>query len=508
MKRVETITINGIVFNIDNDAYSGLRNYLDVLGKYFENEQGGNEIIADIEARISELLMERDGGNTQVVTKTDIARLMETLGSVEDIAGTDSEAETENTSTVPPKQAKASKRLYRDPDKRYLGGVCSGFGIWLGINPLFLRILFIAGIFFFWPWTVFIYIILWIIMPLAKTTAQKLEMRGEPVNISNIEKSVKETLSDSNLSQSFRQFLSEAGVFFGKIISIIARIFIIIFGLALFMSGIGIVVAICSLFFMQDFIFSREVEWDFFSFNELLQQMISPVSYQILSISFVIIVALIVFAFMFWGIKLMTGLRIKHRFIHFFLLFIWIGAIVACLITGFSEARNYTWHNETKDTKILAASDTLYLSAIPFDLKISNNPLEIYFDKDNERFYGKPNLRIYKSDDKQVRLIIEKESQGKNKLEAFQLAENIEYEMDIQGSTITFASYFTVIPEDQWKFQVLNLTLYVPEGTIIIADNYLCNDRLSRWFNWRYHPECCTWIMTEKKGLQHLDTKK
>jgi phage shock protein PspC (stress-responsive transcriptional regulator) len=508
MKRVETININGIVFGIDNDAYDRLTAYMEALSKYFNNEQGGNEIISDIEARIAELFAERSG---EVITTTDVSQAISVLGSLEDITGTNNAnagSACSETNSEAPKIEKLPKRLYRDPDKRYLGGVCAGLSNWFGINPVILRILFVVTVlvWFIGFIPIVTYIVLWMIIPLAKTTAQKLEMRGKPVNISNIEKSIKEQLSSSELKQSFRQFLSEAGEVINKLFQIVIRVAGAIFGLMLSLYGIGIILFAGALLFMQDFIFRQTVEWDLLSFNELLRHIIPSVSYYILYVCAILIVLLFVSACVFWGGKLMTGYRVKNRSVHILLTLVWVGMIGIAVIVGVSEGRNYMWHNEIIETKTLAAAtDTLYLGAIPSSLKISNNPLEVYYDKDKGRFYGKPNLDIRKSNEERIRWTVERRSQGKNKLEAYQYAEAIVYEITVDDSLLTFPIFFTVEPQDRWKFQFLHITVYVPEGTVIIADQTLCEDRMffGYWHYWQNNPEC-KWVMTADKGLQRL----
>ncbi len=510
MKRVETININGIVFSIDDDAYDKLGSYLDALGKYFESEQGGGEIIADIEARISELFAERDGGITQVVTMEDVTKVIETLGSPEDIAGADTDFETGNAPPPRPVQSgKTSKRLYRDPDQRYLGGVCSGIAAWLGINPLAVRLVFLIAVFFYGS-SAFVYFLLWIIIPKAKTTAQKLEMRGEPVTISNIEKNIKESFSDPSLKHSFRDFLNEAGEFLGKVFGVIWRIFTILLGLELFLIGICLGICFVSLVLVQDIAFNEWVEWDFLSFNELFQHIISPASYIVLLICALLIVGLLIFAFLFWGIKLITGFKIKHKLLHVALSVVWIAAIVTGIIVGISQARNFAWRNDQiVETRQIKPAGTLHLAVKSSQLYISNNPMDVYFDKDNKCFYGKPDLRIWKSDDGQTKLRFNRESQGESKRAAYQYAENITYNVEIRDSLLTFDPYFMVTPQDKWKFQTLDVVLYIPVGTIIIADDTLCNDRiLGRWSRWHFFNNNCTWVMTEDNGLQPLDKKE
>ena len=521
MKRVETIHINGIVFSIEDDAFVKLGSYLDTLSKYFENEQGGREIITDIEARIAELFAEQDGSARQVITMTDVTKVIETLGTPEDIAGANTDFETGD---VPPPQSKQqppkpSRRLYRDPDRRYLGGVCAGLSAWLGINPVILRLVFVLFVLLPFPrfiiniygvhghglpgFFILIYCVLWIVIPKAKTTAQKLSMRGEPVTIGNIEKNIKENLSDPMLKQSFHNFLDEAGEFFGKLFGIVGRIIVILLGLLLFFWGICSVITLVSLLFMQDIIFNDMVEWDYLPFTELFRHIISPTSYTILLICAILTATLLVFALLFWGVKLMAGTRVRHKLLHVALFVLWIVVVGITVVVCLAEVRKYTWRNEQiVETRPIAPSDTLYLAAKPSKLQIANNPMDVYFDKKNRCFYGKPNFRIRKSEDGQTKLRFNRESQGESKWAASQYAENITYHVEICDSLLTFDPYFTVTPHDKWKFQTLGVILYVPVGTMIVADDALCKGRfLGRSLEWRHH-HTCKWVMTENNGLQ------
>ena len=492
MKRVETININGIVFSVDDDAYGRLCTYLDTLNKYFENERGGREIIADIETRIAELFVERDGGAEQVVTLSNVVRVIETLGTPEDIAGTDTEPGEE--SAAPPHRAeKRTRRLYRDPDNRYLGGVSSGIAVWLGINPLIVRLAFLAAAFFY-GMSVVAYCILWIIIPKAKTTARKLEMHGEPVTISNIEKNIKESLSDPLLKQSFRGFLNEAGEFLGTIFGGIWRIFSVLLGLFLCCTGIGICIGAGVLFFMQDFIFNQfEVEWELFSFNELLARLISPASYAILMICAVVAVVLVVLACLFWGARLITGFRIKHKLLHVALSVLWVATVITGIIVCLSQARNYAWSSDQlTETKQIALSDTIFLKSASSRMQLSNNPMGIYYDKTDDCFYGKPHLYVRKSDDGQMRLKTNRYAQGKNKRAAYQSAETITYNVEIRDSLLTFAPYFEITPRNKWKIQSMDIVLYIPEGTVVVVD-----DPFNIPFHWRAF-DGCTLVRTGK----------
>ncbi len=195
MKKTLTINLAGMVYNIDEDAYNKLRLYLENIELHFSDEKEIADIMNDIEIRISELLSEKIEPHKQVITITDIEEIIKTMGEPHEFGDPDREEKHRTYSSS------YQKRVYRDPDNRVLGGVCGGLGAYMGIDSVIIRIIFVI-IFFLFGAGLLIYIILWIIIPEAKTTAQKLEMRGEPVNVSNIGSFVKEEFE--NVKNSFK----------------------------------------------------------------------------------------------------------------------------------------------------------------------------------------------------------------------------------------------------------------------------------------------------------------
>jgi phage shock protein PspC (stress-responsive transcriptional regulator) len=180
MKITISINLGGYAFNIDEDAYEHLQGYLKSLESEFAGEESASEIISDIEGRLAELFRQKLSGYKQVITMSDVSEAIEILGTPEAISGNDKEE------SIP----YSSRRIYRDPDNRLLGGVCAGLAAWFNTNMWLMRFIFIllacGGGF-----GVLIYIVLWILLPEAKTTGQKIEMRGKPVTIENIKESVK-----------------------------------------------------------------------------------------------------------------------------------------------------------------------------------------------------------------------------------------------------------------------------------------------------------------------------
>ena len=195
MKRTISINIASIAFFIDEDAYEKLQKYQNKLENWFRSRDGGKEVIKDIEARMAELFSQRINPKTGVITSQLVDEVIGIMGQPEDFEdgsqkeGQDSGSASSNANFG---SYRRSKQLYRDIDNRVFGGVCSGIATYFNVDTLAIRILFAVLPFLSLGVIIPIYIILWIAIPAAHTTAQKLEMRGENITISNIEKSVKE----------------------------------------------------------------------------------------------------------------------------------------------------------------------------------------------------------------------------------------------------------------------------------------------------------------------------
>ncbi|HEX2393931.1 MAG TPA: PspC domain-containing protein [Bacteroidales bacterium] len=180
MKKTFSVNLGNRVYNIDDDAYLRLKEYLDRIESYFSDEKEREEIINDIEIRLSELFAERLSASRQVITLTDVEDAIRIMGDPSEIGGAKGKSEPFRTY-----ERSGRRRLYRDPDNRVFGGVCGGLGAYLNVDPVILRVILVV-LFFAFGVGLLVYLIMWIVVPEARTTAQKLEMRGDPVNASNI----------------------------------------------------------------------------------------------------------------------------------------------------------------------------------------------------------------------------------------------------------------------------------------------------------------------------------
>ena len=186
MNKTININLASTFFHIDENAYEILKIYLNKLEKAFTKSKGKEEILRDVEVRIAELFQERKKNSDYVINKEDVKGVIEILGQPKDFVGEEEELEEE------PQTHTASRKLFRDPDDRYIGGVASGIGYFFGIDTTWIRLLWLLFGLFSAGTITLIYIVLWILVPEAKTTADKLSMKGEPVNIATIEKKIRE----------------------------------------------------------------------------------------------------------------------------------------------------------------------------------------------------------------------------------------------------------------------------------------------------------------------------
>ncbi len=187
MNKIMNINIGGIVFHVDDDAYEKLKKYLKDINKHFNKTTGGDEIVTDIEARIVELFQKKLNSKKEVITIDDVNEIISIMGNPSEF-----EEENDESFNDPSVQQAGQKRMFRDIDNRMIGGVCSGLGAYFKIDTVWFRIAFviatISGL------SILAYLILWVIIPPARTISEKLEMQGDPVTISNIEKSIREEM--------------------------------------------------------------------------------------------------------------------------------------------------------------------------------------------------------------------------------------------------------------------------------------------------------------------------
>lgn len=232
MKKTFQVNINDAVFHIDEDAYQMLNKYLNQLRQAFPGAEG-EEIVADIEGRISELFAEIIASGRTVITLDDVNNVIEKMGRPSDLSDGNDSSETEEKSentpddsikTPPPFQG-ISKKLYRNMQNKVFGGVLSGVACYFGWNANILRLLMVILALFTYVWPLIVaYLIAWMVIPAAVTPRQILEMKGAPVTVGNVGQTILGT-ADPNAPGNETSILGAFGkvvlIFFGCIAALI-----------------------------------------------------------------------------------------------------------------------------------------------------------------------------------------------------------------------------------------------------------------------------------------------
>ena len=337
MKKALKINLSGLIFHIDEDAYEKLKIYLDRISSHFSNIEESKEIIADIESRISEIFREKLRDDSQVITVADVDEVINIMGRPEDIA--DEEGEQTNTG---PSGSKHFRRLYRDPENAVIGGVAAGLSAYFNIDPVVLRILFVVLILVGWGFPVIIYLVLWIAVPKAETAAQKLEMRGEKVNVSNLEKKIREEYEDvkENINKArksdagrkaedfFTRFFHIIGVIFVAFLKVIAILIAMVFVIA----GISIILSALGFAFFGASLLPFGIFHSFnMEFNDLLLPFVNPVNAGLIAIAAVLVILIPVLAVIYGLFKALFRFKAKDRTLGASAFGLWILALITAI---------------------------------------------------------------------------------------------------------------------------------------------------------------------------------
>ena len=247
MNEVKKCSISGVAFTLDTDAYEELERYIESLRQAYKNSPDGTEIVADIEARIAELILSAQDG-ARVVEKPLVLNIIRQLGSAEDIS--EKEGEEHPDADLQSESPRIPRRLYRDLENAKLGGVCAGLGKYFGVDAVWIRLGIFLPLIVQIPFHIFwlerigshlfgvfflTYLVMWFAVPVARSARQKLEMNGEPITAQSVADTTAATAASNDVDTKAKSVVAETVSTFGKVILILLKIFagLIIFGLIL-----------------------------------------------------------------------------------------------------------------------------------------------------------------------------------------------------------------------------------------------------------------------------------
>ena len=498
MNKTININLGGFFFHIDETAYQKLKRYLDAISRSLSDDpQGKNEIIADIEARISELLSEKITDARQVVNEGDIEEIIAVMGQPEDYAEAEEGYESNSytrRSTGP------SKKLFRDGSDKFLGGVCSGLAHYFNIDVIWVRLAFLVTTLAGFGAGVIIYLILWILLPEAKTTAEKLQMEGEAVNIDNIEKKIRDEfenitakvkdgaheLTDKISNADYDKLRNQTKSGFQDFLDTLGKIIVTIF--KVFGKFMGVILVFVSIITLISLIFgifsvgSLEIlgfDGDFISYPPFFYDATLP--FWLLTTCLFAVIGIPFVGLLILGLRILSSnLKKLSTPTVLTLIGIWLVSLFVLLFSGIELATSKAYDG-TKVTK----HELTYNTEAPIAVRVVNDDdiyymhtlrrrrdgKGVYVNDEQMKYSSNVKIDVRKSENGNAYIEVKKRSEGKNRKQANEQAEAINYNFKSANNTIVFDAYFLSEYKNMFKDEEIKVTLYIPEGATVFFEN-------------------------------------
>ncbi len=472
MKKTLSIHLGRQLFVIEEDAYDRLQAYLKKLEASLANESGSNEIVEDIEMRFAELLSQYLGDTRQVVTISDIENAISSLGEPEEITEEQEQPKQQQNQY----ENSGSKRMYRDMDNGVLGGLAAGLAAYLNIDPVIVRIIFV--IFGFMGFGIPLYIILWVIVPSAKTPSDRLQMRGKPVNIDTLKEEFEKSAgrlkddtiqaankfkaNNAHLTRQASQFVRFIGKMLGIFLIGGALIWLIVF--TLIVTGIIGVVPMTG-------------DHEYGSLYEFLQ-LVSPVnrSFSLIWIGILLVGFAGPLLSIAIGVRLLLGNTNRYFKLNFIFLpaIIFIGIIFG-IIGSINSARDYevyAWH---PNKQINIASDDLQLEELP--LIINNHKIESsggidFISVRNGKIMEHGiNIKYKESRDSLFHVYQRFRAHGIDLASAQKRSMHVQHQLQVEGNKLLISPYYSFPSKDGLRNQEVEVVIEVPKGKKFFINN-------------------------------------
>ncbi|SEW10645.1 PspC domain-containing protein [Chitinophaga arvensicola] len=485
MKKIININLSGRLIPIEDSAYEILNQYLSSLKKYFSKEEGGDEIVSDIESRIAEIFQDQLKKGAHCITDEDVVAVKASMGTPEQFDDAAGES-TQQQKQEDPYEAyvpRPRKRLYRDPENKVLSGVCSGLGAYFNIDPVIFRIIFALLAVGGFGSGILVYFILWIATPSADTTAEKLEMRGERVDLNTIRSTIQEELNHmkgqvKNVGDDIRNFSQGRGKqvgndlerFFvnlasglGKVLVFVTKGFFYFFAvvmlICLIVAGIAMAVTSAALFPMKDLLLDSRVQ----------TALLWPAVGLLIGIP---IVALIIFI-----IRKLTGVKESNRYAGYTLMLLWILGLVFAGIVATSFTKDFRRPSSETETVAIQQplNGKLILKRAPGIMSDINGDDISFFDDhlliaDDTVLINYIRVRVEKSLTDSFSVDVTRFSRGRTVQQARKLAHDIEFHLNQKDSVLYLPEGFSLPRHSKYRGQRITVTIKVPVGKNIEID--------------------------------------
>lgn len=496
MNKTININLGGIFFHIDEVAYQKLKNYLDAIRRSLSDDpKGRDEIITDIESRIGELLADKVKDIRQVINTSDIDEVVEIMGKPEDYLVDD---EIFNDDGYQNYNRSQNKKLYRDGSDKFLGGVSSGLAHYFNVDVIWVRLGWLVAAFGF-GFGFIVYPILWILLPQANTTSEKLEMEGEAVNISNIEKKIKDEIteaaskvkssihdvSDKVRNADYKNYKEKAKSGSQDFVDTIGRIFTTFFMvIGKFIGVLLILISVTTILGLMIGLFtvgSLDFIQDDWFYQNTMAYNNSGLPIWIVSIMSFILIGIPFFFLFSLGLRILSNnSKSIGKTTKLSLFGVWIVALLFAIFFGTKQFMQTAYDGSVSESQevSLFMSDTLAIKLID-DKNISTYDnlqrrwgYSMVLDENNmEKLYSNNiRLNVYPSENENTYIKVRKKSQGQSRIIARENAQEIAYEFKLQDMELLLNGYFLTDSNNKFREQKVYIDLHIPEGKTIYLD--------------------------------------
>jgi phage shock protein PspC (stress-responsive transcriptional regulator) len=518
MDKTININLGGSLFQVDEEAFLILRDYIQSINNRFRNVQGGPETIEDLESRIAEIF-NSGKGVAGIITRKNVEDMISIIGKPEDF-----DTDTDTGSSQAQAQISSQKRLYRNPHDTVIGGVCGGLGAWLNTDPVLFRVIFVITA-FFGLLGLFVYLVLWIAIPKADSDQKLREMYGSTMY--DIRK------QGGYLNTSYKNYnnsgLNEVVNATGKVLYVIARIFLIVVGIVLLVTGFLFILALIMVFvFKIPGAFSNHgVDFPLYYVPDLLSYIFSPEAAPWIYALSAIVLILPMLALIYWGVKMIFWFKARDGWFSLVAFLVWVLAAGALSIILFNEGISFAESSSTTSRNILPQNpSTLYIVTrnsiddinVRDEFVIPDDSYRIFVADDDRNIYVNPALKISVSESDRTEVEVRKRSYGRTRRDAAKNAESLVYEYENRIDTLFLDEYFMIPSERKWSADFVTVNLTLPEGTVVYFDKWTAGllDNRTRiegfGYSRNYHDRAdqigdMYWIVTED-GLELADKSK
>ena len=486
MNKTVNINLAGSFFHIDEDAFAKLTRYLEAIKRSFSDPQGRDEIIRDIEARIAELFDEKIESHSQVISVKELDEVIAVMGQPEDYMVDEEIFEDSPRSSRTRNYSSNHKQLFRDIDNKFIAGVSAGLGHYLGIDTLWVRLLWILLTVFSSGFFLVVYIIFWVLVPKAESTADKLKMQGDAINIENIEKKIRDEyervadkVKDVDFDEMTQKVNKKTNGFFETIGNIFLMFFKVLFkfiGIILIITALSTLVSLIVGLFSIGTIGFWETNW--MDYVHAVNTTGAPLWF--LSLLVLLAVGIPFFVLFLLGLKiLIPNIKSIGAPAKIVLGVVWLAALVTLGILSIKQGTQVA--NEAtitiKEALPVQAGDTIRLSMLSNEnyeyRAYRGGGFEIKYDEDGNKVIYSNDVRLIvrSTSENQGRMVIEKSANAFDYQEARTLAQDINYGYSIEDGQLKLDGYLVTPYDEKYRDQEVQIVVYLPVGTILYAHN-------------------------------------